>query len=204
MQCGIALSALSFTAVSAMASDPPTSAEPLRFERFVFDGRFAEAAFVARRVAVGALRAARIDGDLTALWYDDLDLAWKHRPMTIAGVTTWHGLFVLETLAADRGMRVVYRGRHDAPVNGRARHTLTGPAAMIGDGHALTGQAAIIPDTAAPGRLFWAALGHAMAHCPASRITGAVEVTTREEPGARAEPLYSWIIAPRSPALNAV
>jgi hypothetical protein len=32
--------------------------------------------------------------------------------MTLAGVTTLGGLFVLEMLAADRGLRVLNRGEH--------------------------------------------------------------------------------------------
>ena len=52
---------------------------------------------------------AAFDGDLTRLWYERLDLSWKRAPMTLGGVTTAGGLFVLETLAADRGMRVIER-----------------------------------------------------------------------------------------------
>ena len=78
-------------------------------ERFVFDTRFAasvEAAEFARRQG---LRLAETSGDVTRLWYEDLDLAWRRAPMTLAGVTTASALFVLETLAVDRGMRVIRR-----------------------------------------------------------------------------------------------
>src|SRR5690606_26461072 len=127
-------------------------------------------------------------GDLTALWYDDLDLAWKRGPMTLAGVTTGHGLFVLETLAADRGMRVVYRGRHDAPVGGRIAHVLSGPSATL---------ERIEPSPAS----VWWALGDALTRYTPSRALANREYVTPHvgAPG-RIEPLYSWIIAPRSPA----
>jgi hypothetical protein len=78
-------------------------------ELFVFDRRFAAARSAAARHAARNVEAAGFDGDLTQLWYERLDLDWKRAPMTLAGVTTARGLFVLETLAADRGMRVVQR-----------------------------------------------------------------------------------------------
>jgi hypothetical protein len=75
----------------------------------VFDRRFADARVAAVRSAADGIPTAGFAGDLTQLWYDRLDLQWRHAPMTLAGVTTAGGLFVLATLAADRGMRVVER-----------------------------------------------------------------------------------------------
>jgi hypothetical protein len=53
--------------------------------------------------------------------------------MALAGVTTRGALFVLETLAADRGMRVLYRGEHGATDPGRAAHRFAGPAELFAD-----------------------------------------------------------------------
>ena len=78
-------------------------------ELFVFDRRFADARVAAARSAANGVESAGFDGDLTRLWYHRLDLRWRRAPMTLAGVTTAGGLFVLETLAADRGMRVIER-----------------------------------------------------------------------------------------------
>ena len=83
------------------------SSQPV--ELFVFDRRFADARAAAARRAASGVEAVAFDGDLTPLWYHRLDLAWRNAPMTLAGVTTAGGLFVLETLAADRGMRVTQR-----------------------------------------------------------------------------------------------
>src|SRR5690606_18090717 len=100
MQSGLALSAFGLFRGSAWASPVRPAPDRHRFERLVFDGRFPEAAAAARAVAPFAKVSIAVEADLTTLWYDDLDLAWRRRPMTLAGVTTGHGLFVLETLAA--------------------------------------------------------------------------------------------------------
>ena len=90
------------SAAAFRESSPPV-------ELFVFDRRFADARAAAARRAASGVEAAGFSGDLTQLWYDRLDLRWRRAPMTLAGVTTAGGLFVLETLAADRGMRVIER-----------------------------------------------------------------------------------------------
>ena len=78
-------------------------------ERFVFDSRFAAAGSFAADAADAGVPVASFAGDLTDLWYHDLDLAWRRRPETLGGATTEQGLFVLETLAMDRRMRVAHR-----------------------------------------------------------------------------------------------
>jgi hypothetical protein len=93
--------------VRASAATSPESSRPI--ELFVFDRRFADARAAAARRAANGVEAAGFAGDLTQLWYDRLDLRWQRAPMTLAGVTTAGGLFVLATLAADRGMRVIER-----------------------------------------------------------------------------------------------
>ena len=74
--------------------------------------------------------------------------------MALAGMTTRGGLFVLETLAADHRMLVVYRGTHEASRNGGVRHVLSGPARLI---------ARATAHSTAP---FWERLGRAMNECP--------------------------------------
>lgn len=192
IRSGLALSALSLPAVPAWASAGVPVARRPYFERFIFDGRFAEAVEVARYVTSFAQTSIRIQGDLTPLWYDDLDPAWKRGSMTLAGVTTEHGLFVLETLAADRGMRVVYRGRHAAPAGGRIAHTSAGPIRML-------------EHLAAERASFWSTLADAMTRYAASRATESVEhITLHDGAHNRTEALYSWIIAPRSPSSRPV
>lgn len=50
-----------------------------------------------------------IDGDVTRLWYDRLDAAWRRPGFVLAGVTQADALFVLEHLAWDYRRRVVER-----------------------------------------------------------------------------------------------
>lgn len=79
---------------------------------FIFDTRFELANAVAQQASQQGIPLAAMTGDLMDLWYDHLDLRWKQAPRTLAGLTTTRALFVLETLAADRGMTVVQRSAH--------------------------------------------------------------------------------------------
>src|SRR5262245_20437428 len=91
----------------------------LALERFIFDVRFAESGAIAEHLKTLGVRLSPVDDDLMKLWYDDLDLAWREKPMALAGVTLADTLFVLETFALDRGMHVVYRGEHGLVDGGR-------------------------------------------------------------------------------------
>ena len=104
-----AASAAATGALSLRASAAAPRETPQPIELFVFDRRFADARVAAARSAANGVETAGFDGDLTELWYDRLDLRWRAAPMTLAGVTTASGLFVLETLALDRRMRVIER-----------------------------------------------------------------------------------------------
>jgi len=187
IQSGLVLAAGLPAVAPSAAAWVSSAARGLAPERFVFDTRYAEAVEAARVAAAHGVPAVGIEADLTRLWYDDLDLAWKRAPMTLAGVTTPQALFILETLAADRGMRVVYRGEHELRANGCVRHRLSGPRALVDDW---------------PSDMSWAALGARLMHCPTSRATASIELETNE-PGFgtgrdRSESLRSWVIAPRS------
>jgi hypothetical protein len=96
---------------------------------FVFDTRFQEALALAELASQQGIPLAATTGDLTELWYDHLDLRWKEAPATLAGVTTQKALFVLETLAADRRMAVIYRAAHDAVAD--APHASLSDTALV-------------------------------------------------------------------------
>ncbi len=104
-----AASAAATGALSLRASAAASRESSPPIELFVFDRRFADARAAAARSAANGVETAGFDGDLTELWYDRLDLRWRAAPMKLAGLTTSSGLFVLETLAVDRGMRVIER-----------------------------------------------------------------------------------------------
>jgi hypothetical protein len=79
------------------------------FYKVIFDQRFpASVAFGAEWKARGAAVHA-IHGDITDLWFHDLDPQWKRQPVPIAGLTAHGPLFCLERIAWDHGMRVVSR-----------------------------------------------------------------------------------------------
>jgi len=79
----------------------------------------------ADRTGFHAPQVYTIDGDVTALWYDVLDPVWRRRGFVLGGVTGRDALFVLETLAADRGRKVV--SRQPLP----AKDGVDGPIAWI-------------------------------------------------------------------------
>jgi hypothetical protein len=161
--------------------------EALALERFVFDVRFAESGAIAEHVKGLGIRLSPVDDDLMKLWYDELDLAWREKPMALAGVTLADALFVLETFALDRGMHVVYRGEHGLVEDGRITHRLAGPAPLIERLQPLP------PD--------WeSGLAKAFTECPlgAPQTARAEVVSAGRELSLRDAPLYSWIIAPRA------
>jgi hypothetical protein len=93
----------------AVSAARPAPYSDWRLERFVFDERFTAAVTRARRAARDGIPVSATSGDLMDLWYHELDLSWREAPMTLGGMTTRSDLFVLETFAADRCMRVAYR-----------------------------------------------------------------------------------------------
>lgn len=81
------------------------AAMPQSPDGFVIDRRFATAEPAAPRNA----KLFHVDGDVTALWYETLDPIWRKPGFVLGGVTGKDVLFVLETLAPDRGRRVISR-----------------------------------------------------------------------------------------------
>jgi len=163
--------------------------QTLALERCIYDVRFAEANDIAQLIGARGVALSPIADDLMDLWYDDLDVLWKSQPMPLAGITLPEALFVLETLALDRQMRVVYRGRHSTVEDGRIAHTLAGPAALV------ERFAALPPDAD-----WQSELAAAMTECPLGAPEPAEVRFVTDAPGLsiRDEPLVSWIIAPRS------
>lgn len=189
IQSGIALTAATLSAgeaARAAANDP----RRLKLERFVFDNRFTEAISAGRVAAAAGIPLAETSGDVTDIWFHDFDLRWKKAPMALAGITTRHGLFVLETLAADHRMRVVYRGEHGTVVNGSVSHELSGPAEVVARVTVSDGEI----DTAWP-----TSVTLAMLSCPLGRpATARVELECAANRAIeRDDALISWIIAPR-------
>jgi hypothetical protein len=76
------------------------------YYRAVFDERFKEARAFATQATARATPTVAIRGDVTNLFFNDLDLRWKLGPVWLIGFTTSASLFCLHLLARDRGMRL--------------------------------------------------------------------------------------------------
>src|SRR5580692_4376296 len=105
LQAGLAASLLPVAAseLPAAVSVKESQAPPVSFYKVIFDERFSSSVafgqeWKARGAAVHAIR-----GDITDLWFHDLDLQWKKQPVTIAGLTAHGALFCLERLAWNHG-----------------------------------------------------------------------------------------------------
>lgn len=116
LQSGVAVSTASLVPdlVAASVSDRRLSPEhgalgQGALERFIVDVRFTDAIDAGRAARARGIEISEVTGDMTRLWYGDLNLRWKDGPMTLAGVTAEDSLFVLGTLAPDFRMRVVQR-----------------------------------------------------------------------------------------------
>lgn len=74
--------------------------------KVIYDERFPLSVAYGREAMRAGLSVHAIRGDMTDLWYDDLYLQWRRRPVAIAGLTAHGPLFCLERLSWDFGMRV--------------------------------------------------------------------------------------------------
>lgn len=191
IQSGLALSAVSLPAVATLTAQGASAgaAPALLLKRFVVDERLPDAVVLGRAAASHGIEVTSTAGDLTALWLDDFRRRWRQAPMALAGATTQSGLFVLETLAGDHGMRVVYRGEHRRPRDDVFAHVLGGPLDLLARAAPRRGAA-----------LDWASLASAMTRCPLGRTeAGRIELRSPAGyAGAGKEPLFTWIIAPRN------
>ena len=190
LQSGIAIpSAVSIGAALGLSADSRAESAHLLLERFVFDVRFAEADSISKTIGEQGVPLSPIADDLMDLWYDELDPLWREAPYALAGVTLPEALFALETLALDRQMRVVYRGRHEPVEDGRMAHALSGPATVVGRFASLSPEAD-----------WQRELAFALTECPLGEPEAA-EVnfsTAASGLSLRDVPLVSWIIAPRA------
>jgi hypothetical protein len=100
LKCGLG-------ACSASALIPTLSARPVMpYYKAVFDQRFEKARAFATQATARATPTMAIRGDVTNLFFNDLDLRWKLGPVWLIGFTTSASLFCLHLLARDRGMRL--------------------------------------------------------------------------------------------------
>lgn len=175
-------------AISALAAE----AARATFYRVVFDARYPASRAFASEAKMLGLPIRGVNGDITDLWFNDLDLRWKQGPTSIAGLTTKESLFCLDLLARDRGMRVVFRADHRFLPGGGLEHRFSGPqhvlryAVTLRDGGADWGSRAAGLVTRFSGKR--------------SPSAGATIVAPQAKRGNDPEHLVSWVIAPVRPA----
>jgi hypothetical protein len=167
---------------AAFAASPPT----LVPDKVLVDGQVCESVAFGEAAESNDSQLRVFDGgDVSDVWYDELDLLWRQRRAPIVGLTRHGPLFVLERFAWDRGMRVVFRGEHSSRAGTVVVHQLHG-----GD-EAVTTALQLVASGAD-----WAeAMG--LAAMVAHPHTGPARGLAFTSPGrlTAGEPLYSWVIA---------
>ena len=172
---------------AAMAADAPAH----RIHKVIYDERFAEPVRFAKAAESLGLQAHAISGDMTALWYDELDGLWRKEAVAIAGMTRHGPMFCFEMLARDHGMRLVYQAEHQI-TDTKVRHTVSGALSNLRRSAGLTQSGAAWPEL----------MASLVADTPVeAALSGRVGVVTRTDAGGAAEePLFTWVIGPVSQA----
>jgi hypothetical protein len=192
IQASIAVTtAGSMAGTAAQAAMPAAAGPSYRVHKVIYDGRFAEPVRFAKAAESLGLQAHAISGDMTALWYQELDGLWRRDAVAIAGMTRHGPMFCFEMLARDHGMRLVYQAEHQI-MDAQVRHTVSGALPNLRRSTGLTRSGAAWPEL----------MASLVADTPVQpALNGAVGVVTRTEAaGAADEPLFTWVIAPRSQA----
>lgn len=119
----------------AAAAAPPTALafasvamSPSALQLALFDTRFPAAVAFSRGMVRRGVALAPFHGDVTAVWFEQLDPRWRRESISVAGMTAPSTLFCLEQLAWDHGLRVAFRGTHDPAPLGGMTHLLEAAA----------------------------------------------------------------------------
>ena len=89
----------------------------LQYEEVIFDARQSHALAFAETARQLGARTRAIRGDISAECFQDVCARWRttrwRAPRTaVAGITDFRSLFLLQTMAADAGLRTVLRVHH--------------------------------------------------------------------------------------------
>jgi hypothetical protein len=142
--------------------------------------------FAAAAKRMGApLHATR--GDVTGVWFDELQPEWSRHRTAVAGLTDFHSFFVLDMMARDASMRAVFIATHRACARDRFEHRLFGPRDLIRQASLATAGYDWAGSAAAVVTSFPAAVSVAAQHSSIAEARN-IELTSRD--------LVSWVIAP--------
>jgi hypothetical protein len=114
------------------ADDRPTGASRPALPFVLIDERHAQARTVGACLTAAGAPVRAIRGDVTRVWLDHIGPAWRHRPLTVAGLTARPALFCLEQFAFGCGLRVVFHAEHVVHRQGRTEHRLLRGAQAAG------------------------------------------------------------------------
>jgi hypothetical protein len=198
MATGIALSAAA--SLAAVASTRSAPGDPLGLklplDLALYDTRFPAAHAFARALAIRGVNLAPFDGDVTPVWFEQLDPVWRQYPLTVAGLTTEGALFCLEQLAWDNGMRVAYRGIHAASPGGGTDHLLEASVHRSSDVQGRISGAQPWPAQVAD---IIASIDEPVSAFPSDAQQRSQAVyRTRSRSDQTPSPLVSWLIAPKN------
>lgn len=157
------------------------------FAAVVFDTRHPQARDFAAHAGARGVPVRAIEADITDLWQDDLRRRWQAGSAPVAGLTERPALFLLERLAWEHDLRVVFAAEHTLNSHDTTVHSCV-RTADAGLAHTLT----------AAGRDWPRVLADKLME-NTSLITHDYRPTDAGLAAGLDEPvkLYSWIIAPR-------
>lgn len=183
LQAATALSAVPLVGRAVFA----VGRESVALDAVIFDQRYSEARKFASRAGKLGATIRGFEADITDLWQHELLNRWRTAPSAVAGLTERPALFLLERLAWDHGMRVVFEAEHEPDSRGDASHRVIRSA-----------NAGILSELESAGSNWPGVLADTMIASPNAAIrdfspTDAALAASLDEPAK----LYSWIIAPR-------
>jgi hypothetical protein len=188
---GLVVSAFSLGSVNGIAGSVEMAGiSPIT--KAVFDSGFVVSRVLAAAASRRGIPTHVIAGDVTNLWYDELDKQWRTEPGWLAGMTGVSALFCLEQLGRRADRRVVLRIEHIPVAAGYIEHRLRGTVRLARVDSVLT------KSTAWPLELADAMFTGAV------DARGGRQVRSLRGPAGPIdnweEPMVTWLIAPRSMA----
>lgn len=111
---------------------PVPRTRPQRLHKLLVDRTIPESVKLGSYARDIADEVFLFDGDLTALWTNELRSQWPKGPRAIAGLTTPSVQMVFEQLGRDHGARIVFSAEH-SPKTRDMRHRLIGCETVLRD-----------------------------------------------------------------------